>query len=82
MQRLTGALIAIAMAAVPGAAPAAGAKASGADDGSKRICRIQATTGWRTRATRICRTRAEWEQLARQTDQDVRDMRRRRSGAE
>ncbi len=80
-------LAACALAALPLAAAPAAAKdtspapASASAEGSKRICRIQPSTGWRTRATRICRTRTEWEQLARQNDEDMRELRRRRAAA-
>ncbi len=75
-------LAAFALAALPLAAAtatagdASSASASASVEASKRTCRIQPSTGWRTRATRTCRTRAEWEQLALQNDLDMRDLRR------
>ena len=75
-------LAAFALAALPLAAATAAAgvtspaAAAASVEGSKRICRIQASTGRPSRATRICRTHAEWEQLARQNDLDMRDRRR------
>lgn len=70
----------LAVTAAP--APAVAAKAATAEEeASKRVCRTLPSTGWRTRAKRICRTRGEWEQLARQNEQEMRDMRRRRTSA-
>lgn len=62
------------------AAPAA-AQDEAEGDPNKRICRTMPSTGWRTAATRVCRTRAEWKEWARQNNLDVREVLRRRSGA-
>lgn len=35
------------------------------------VCRTVADTGSRLSRTRVCRTRAEWEQQRRNTEQDV-----------
>lgn len=49
------------------------------DDANKRVCRTVASTGWRLKPARICRTRGEWAELARRNEQEMRDIRRRRS---
>jgi hypothetical protein len=45
-----------------------------AEEANKRICRAMPTTGWRTQAVRVCRTRAEWIDWARQNKMDVSDV--------
>ena len=65
-----------------GAAPATGAPEGAskteAAEAEERICRTMPTTGWRTAAARICRTRAEWVQWARENRVDVNEVLRRR----
>ena len=67
-------------AATP-ATPATSAALS-AEEANKRICRTYQSTGWRTRPARVCRTRAEWIELARRNEEDMRDLRRKRGGVE
>ena len=63
----------------PGARAAPeGDKGGEAAEGEERICRTMPTTGWRTAAVRICRTRAEWVQWARENRVDVSEVLRRR----
>jgi hypothetical protein len=59
-------MLLIAQAAQGQAAPAA--KASTAPD--KEVCRREAELGSRI-ANRVCRTQAEWEEIARQTQADL-----------
>lgn len=42
----------------------------------KKICQTERMTGSRTRNTRICLTRAEWDRLRRNTKQDIDDLQR------
>ena len=78
---------ALALAAAPASAEVAAAAqttppAKSAEDANKRICRTYQSTGWRTRPARVCRTRAEWAELAKDNEQEVRDLRRKRIGSQ
>lgn len=68
------------MAAAPALAAPEAAKDGVDGDPNKRICRTMPSTGWRTAATRICRTRAEWKEWALQNRRDIRDILGKRSG--
>jgi hypothetical protein len=78
---------ALALATAPASAEVAAAAettppAKSAEDSNKRICRTYQSTGWRTRPARVCRTRAEWAELAKDNEQEVRDLRRKRIGSQ
>ncbi len=69
----------LVIASAPALAAPAGTEDGVDGDPNKKICRTMPSTGWRTAATRVCRTRAEWKEWARQNNIDVRDILRRRS---
>ncbi len=79
---------ALALAAAPASAEVAAAAAGttpptqSAEDPNKRICRTYQSTGWRTRPARVCRTRAEWTELARANEEEMRELRRKRIGSQ
>ncbi|HEY0414476.1 MAG TPA: hypothetical protein VGD66_15180 [Allosphingosinicella sp.] len=65
------ALLAAALAAAGTAAPLPAAPPAAGTDATKKICRLQETIGSRLGGTRICRTRAEWEDLKLQSRRTV-----------
>jgi hypothetical protein len=78
---------ALALAAAPASAEVAAAAGTtpptqSAEDPNKRICRTYQSTGWRTRPARVCRTRAEWTELARANEEEMRELRRKRIGSQ
>ncbi len=58
------AVIAVSVAAI--AAPAAAAEKSSQLDRNKVVCKSQGELGTRLSRTKVCKTRAQWEQDARE----------------
>lgn len=62
-------MAAIALAAL--AAPAAAQQA--APEKEKKVCKSVREIGSRIASERVCRTRAEWDQIARETRKELQD---------
>ncbi|MGV3481442.1 MAG: hypothetical protein ACO1O3_15960 [Sphingobium sp.] len=52
-----------------------------APDPNERICRTESVTGSRLQKTRTCRTRKEWEEARRQTNEAMGGIQRSQGGA-
>ena len=63
-------------AAITLSAPGLAADEQAQPDPQKKICKTERTTGSLTRSRRICMTRAEWDQLSRDTQKDLADIQR------
>ena len=76
-------ILGIALLALSAGAMAAAPAEQPADEGAqqeKKICRVDRATGSLTRRTRICLTRAEWNELHRRTKRGLDDFNRGASG--
>jgi len=60
----------VAIAAAPGAAEDATPKAEAAEK-EKKVCKTEKMTGSLTRVRRICMTRAEWNEMAENTNRSL-----------
>ena len=61
----------VAASMVAGSALAAEKSKRKADDPNKVICRMESEIGSKLRRTRACHTKAEWDELRRQTRANV-----------
>jgi hypothetical protein len=68
-------LVATPALATEATAPAVAAQTGGdaIDDSGKVICKRVQSTGWRTSSsTKMCRTKAEWAQIANEASREIR----------
>ncbi len=67
-------LVATPALATEATAPAVAAqKSAEADDSNKVVCKRVQATGWRTSSsTKMCRTKAEWAQIANEASREIR----------
>jgi predicted lipoprotein len=63
------------VATTPSPAPAAAAEATDSD-ANKEICKAQTSTGSRLAKKKVCRTKAEWDEINRIQRQDAEQMQR------
>ena len=69
------ACLALSQLVLPGTVLAANS-AQSAEAANERVCKIVEGTGWRLGRQRVCKTRAEWEKLSREAQQEMRADRR------
>ena len=64
---------AIALAFVVSAAPAAAAEAPSSKPVTQKICKFVPATGWRLTGVKVCKTKAQWDEQARDAQKELRD---------
>lgn len=65
--------LAAALLVVPVAAQAQALTATGNTNAGERICRAQRTIGSRLAVRRVCKTQAEWDEMERTAQTDIRE---------
>ncbi len=66
-------LIVIAAVAALAAAPSAAKEQADLPKPEKLICKMVGDTQWRTSRSRVCKSKAQWDAITRETQKEFRD---------